>query len=132
MILCEILGLPREHRKNMTGYGNGDYNRRSSRKEGRPTGSTNGKLKPRPNKNIWYTDDKMWYADLDLYNEPGSLKLISDENEENIVVAVDRETGKKVFGRWDAKKKRGITFKTPKMFNHVAPYKVTFKDFVIK
>ena len=131
MILNEILGM--EKVPGLKGYGQGDYNRRSSRKEGRPVGSTkDGELKPRPNKNLWFDDDKLWYADLDLYNEPGSLKLVSDENEEKVVLAVDKATGTKVYGKWDAQQKKGITYKTPKMFDHVAPHKTTFKDFVAK
>lgn len=128
MILNEILGL--EKVPGLKGYGQGDYNRRSSRKEGRPVGSTKDGIKPRPNKNLWYNDDKMWYADLDLYNEPGSLQLISDENEEKIVLAVDSATKSKVYGKWDAVEKRGITFKAPKSIEHVAPRKVNFKDFL--
>lgn len=130
MILNEILGL--EKVPGLKGYGQGDYNRRSSRAEGRPVGSTDGKLKPRPNKNLWYDDDKMWYADLDLYNEPGKLKLVADENEEKVVLAVDSETGTKVYGKWDAVNKKGVTFKAPKRMMHVAPHKTSFKDYMVK
>lgn len=129
-IVNEILGL--EKVPGLKGYGQGDYNRRTSRPEGRPVGSTKDGVKPRPNKNLWYNDDKMWYNELDIYNEPGTLKLVADENEEKVVLAVDKESGTKVYGKWDAVNKKGVTFKTPKRMQHVAPLKTSFKDFVVK
>ena len=132
MLLNEILGLPRGVRKQISGYGCSHYNKLKSTPVGRPVGSTENKLKPRPNKNLWFTNDQLWYQDLDLYNAPGSLKLISDENEEQVILAVDRDTESNVFGKWDIKSKKGITYKKPKHFQHVAPVKAKFKDFFPK
>lgn len=121
MLLLEILGM--EKVPGLKGYGQGDYNRRSSRREGRPT-----ELKPRPDKDLWFDDDKLWTADLDLYNDKDTVKLMND-TARNMVIAVDKETGTKAYGKWDAAKKRGITYKKAIPVQHAINAKMKLLDF---
>jgi hypothetical protein len=124
--LFEILGL--EKVPGLKGYGQGDYNRRSSRPVGRPDGSTTT-IKSRPNKNLWFDDDKLWTQDLDLYCEPNSLQLVTDENEE---VVIAKDVNDMVYGKWDVNKKRGITFSKPKSLQHIVSPRIKLKSFVFK
>jgi hypothetical protein len=95
-------------------------------REGRPNSK---KIKKRPNKNLWFQDDKLWKADLDL-EHGGNYTLVTDENEEK-VVACDGEK-KWAHGFWDKKKGRGITYKAPRPMTMVVHPKTTFKDFVVQ
>ena len=94
-------------------------------REGRPNSE---KIKKRPNKNLWFQDDRFWKNDLDL-EHGGNYTLVTDEEEERII-ACDKEK-QWAHGFWDKKRNRGITFKKARPIQMVAHPKTTFKDFVI-
>lgn len=100
MLLLELLGID-------AAPGRSKYHR-TGKPNGRPD---EGKVTPRPNKNLWFRDDKLWANDL-YYLRSNNYELVADENEEKII-ACDKDH-KNAFGKWDKKAGRGITFKDPR------------------
>lgn len=114
MILLELLGID-------AAPGRSKYHR-----TGKPTGRPHEmKLKPRPNKNLWFNNDKLWHEDVYLTHN-GNFDLVSDENEEQ-VIACDKDH-RVAFGKWDKKKGRGITFKKPRPIHIVIHPKTKLKE----
>lgn len=116
MILNELLGID-------AAPGRSKYHR-----TGKPNGRPHEfKLRPRPRKNLWFKDDKLWTQDLDLYRDR-NYKLKTVENEEDVVACNDDET--MAYGKWHKKLGRGITFKDPRPINTVVHPKLRLVDFV--
>ena len=116
MILKEILGID-------AAPGRSKYHR-----TGKPNGRPHEhKIRPRPKKNLWFRDDRLWTTDLDLtYNKNYRLKSV--ENEESVVACNPDET--MAYGRWNKKLGRGITFKQPRPLQTVVHPKLKLSDFV--
>lgn len=79
------------------------------------------KPKPRPKKNLWFSDRQLWHADLE-FAHPGeySLHHSDEENEEQRSYYALDPTGKICHGMWQGNNKRGITFHKPR---HIAVVK---------
>ena len=95
-------------------------------REGRPNAK---RVKKRPNKNLWFNDDKLWKQDLDL-EHGGNYILVTDENEEKII-ACDQDK-KWAHGFWNKKQNKGITYKSPRPMSMVIHPKTTLKDFITR
>ena len=96
----------------------------------KPTGNSVGrpqKLKPRPNKNLWFDDDRLWLNDLNLSRQ-GDFDLISTEDEET-VIAVDKNHNN-AYGWWNKTDNKGITFKSSRPLHTVLTPKQRFKQFM--
>lgn len=117
MLLLELLGLDKAPGRN--------YYKSSGKPVGRPD---EHKLRPRPKKNLWFDDDRLWVHDLDTYRNR-NYKLVTPENEECVIACNDDQT--MAFGRWDKLNKRGITFKDARPIHTVVHPKLTLKDFVV-
>lgn len=117
MILLELLGLDKAPGRN--------YYKSSGKAVGRPN---EHKLRPRPRKNLWFDDDKLWVHDLDTYRNR-NYKLMSTEDEESILACNDDQT--MCYGSWSKKENRGITFKDPRPIHTVVHPKLTLKDFIV-
>lgn len=97
----------------------------------KPTGNDVGrpqKMKPRPNKNLWFYDDRLWLNDINL-SKNGQYDLISTEDEETIV-AVDKDHNH-AYGWWNKSNNKGITFRNARPLHSVLKPKQRFKQFVI-
>jgi hypothetical protein len=117
MLLLELLGMD-------AAPGRSKYHR-----TGKPTGRPNEhKIRPRPNKNLWFRDDKLWMRDLHHTHE-GNFYLMSTEDEE-VVVACDHDHNM-AFGKWKRSEGRGITFKKPRPMNIVINPEWKMKEFQI-
>lgn len=116
MILNELLGID-------AAPGRSKYHR-TGKPGGRPT---EFKIKPRPNKNLWFKDDKLWATDLQLSHE-GNYDLVTDENEEEIVACNKDRT--MAYGKWSKKNGKGITYKNPHPLGTVIHPKLRLKDFI--
>jgi len=80
------------------------------------------KPKARPKKTLWFNQPNLWKHDLDM--ERPDHKLYYEEN------ALD-SSGDKCYGAWYGKKKRGVTFFTPRPKNatihpraYITPYDI--------
>ncbi len=105
--------------------GHAKYNR-TGKGAGRPD---ERKMYPRPKKNLWFDDDRLWKRDLD-HTHSNNYELVSTENEETVIAC--NADGTQALGKWDMKKGRGITFYRPRPINTVVNPKMTLKDFVIQ
>lgn len=117
MILNEILGID-------AAPGRSKYHR-----TGKPVGRPNEhKLKQRPNKNLWFQDDRLWLRDLN-HTHVNNFKLLSTENEEEIIAC---DKGQKMaFGKWSKKLGRGITYKKPRPLDIVINPKLKLKNYLV-
>ena len=122
MLLLELLGI-KGMGKHSLGFSK--YNR-----TGHATGRPNeNKIRPRPKKNLWFDDDRLWKRDLDhTYNN--DFELSSDEDEETVIACNKDRT--MAYGRWNKGEKKGITFKKPRPIHTVVHPKMTLKDYIAK
>lgn len=102
--------------------GHAKYNR-TGKANGRPN---EFKIKPRPKKNLWFKDDRLWLRDLQ-HTHVNNFDLLKSEDEE-VVIAVDKER-KNTFGKWIKGKGRGITFNNPRPLHTVVHPKIKLIDF---
>lgn len=85
------------------------------------------KPKARPKKTLWFNAPEYWKNDLDFARP--DHKLYYEDNEETFY-ALDNE-GKRCYGAWYGKKKRGVTFHEPRPRNTLIHprAKPTYYDF---
>lgn len=116
MLLLELLGMD-------AAPGRTKYHR-TGKPNGRPSEND---IRPRPAKNLWFKDDKLWKSDLaTTYNN--DFNLVVDEEEET-VVACDRDR-KMAYGKWSKKDGQGITYKTPRPLQTAIHPKKRLRDFI--
>lgn len=116
MILNEILGID-------AAPGRSKYHR-----TGKPTGRPDEhKIRPRPKKNLWFRDDRLWHNDLYLTHN-NNFDLVSTENEEDVVACNGDRT--MAYGKWSKKLGRGITFHKPRPMGTVVNPKLKLVDMV--
>lgn len=128
-ILLELLNMKGMGKTSLPGPQGGKPGHAKYNRTGKPNGRPNEfKIKPRPKKNLWFKDDRLWMRDLD-HTHANNYKLKSVENEE-VVACNDDET--QVFGKWFTKKNRGITFHNPRPIHTAVHPNKTMKDFETK
>lgn len=95
---------------------------RSSKGPGRPKGSTlddGTKIKPRPNKDLWYKDRRAWAADLQWEKGEDNVQIIDTEQNE---VVVTNKDGDLCYGKWCDDQQYGVTFKKARpLYNTIHP-----------
>ena len=120
MLLLELLGM-KGMGKHSLGFSK--YNR-----TGKPTGRpVENKIKPRPKKNLWFDDDRLWKRDLD-HTYSNNFTMVSSEDEESLIACNSDKT--MAYGRWNKKNKKGITFHIPRPIQTVINPKITLKDYM--
>jgi hypothetical protein len=85
------------------------------------------KPKARPKKTLWFDRPEYWKHDLDT--ERPDHKLYYEENEETFY-ALD-SSGDKCYGAWYGKKKRGVTFFSPRPKNATVSPRAYLKPYDI-
>lgn len=95
-------------------------------KEGRPPEL---KIKPRPNKNLWFDDINSWNADL-YYTHSGNFKWMATEDEEELIATTP--DGGFAHGVWNTKQNKGITYKKPMKVNLVIPNWKKLKEMIAR
>lgn len=112
MLLFELLGIDAAPGRTK--------HHRTGKPAGRPT---EFKVRPRPRKNLWFNDDRLWMNDLKMTRN-NDFEVIPSEDEEQ-VVACNRDRTV-AYGKWDKKKGRGITYKDPRPI-HTAVHPTSFQ-----
>ncbi len=130
MILNEILGMKGVGKTSLPGPQGGKPGHAKYNRTGKPNGRPNEhKMRPRPKKNLWFDDDRLWKRDLD-HTHSHNFDFVSTENEEDIVACnKDRSMA---YGKWSKKLGRGITFYKPRPIQTVVHPKMTLKDFMVQ
>lgn len=115
MLLLELLGID-------AAPGRSKYHRR-----GTPLGRPNEhKERPRPKRNLWFKDDKLWMRDLDHARER-DYALVASEDEETVIACNDERT--MAYGKWSNKDGKGITYYKPRPIYTAINPKIKLKDF---
>lgn len=101
------------HRRSDIAHGDAVYNK-------------SGSGKKRPNKDLWYADDRYWRNDLEM-RLPGLHFVGDEENEE--VFALDQNE-EDCYGVWRYKEHRGVTFNEPRPIGITSKPKCCLKDYM--
>ena len=127
MKLFEILKMKGVGKNSLPGPQGGKPGHAKYNRTGKPAGRPNEfKMKPRPKKNLWFNDDRLWLRDLE-HTHANNFSLMKSEDEETVIACNQDQT--KAFGKWIKGKKRGITFNNPRPIHTVIHPKIRLIDF---